>query len=168
MRAWSPTSFHSYIFMPWCLIKNKETRIFKLSLIMAVLRKGKKYRVSRNESAFRNYWGTSIPLLFLLTHAFLFAVFEVYGSGVTLRFFHSLITDAFLESKPPFPMFQVLVAIRRTRRCLSSLFRTAVVIITAHGYPLLIGTLVYIMFVLIITWLHTCVTHIFLNTTRYI
>ena len=64
--------------------------------------------------------------------------------------------------------FSVFLAIRRTCRCLSLLFRTVVVIISAHRYTFLIGTLVYVVSVLIIIALHTRVTHILLNTTQYI
>jgi len=39
----------------------------------------------------------------------------------------------------------MFVAIRRTSRCLSLLFRTVVVIISAHRYTFLIGTLVYVL-----------------------
>jgi len=64
--------------------------------------------------------------------------------------------------------FSMFVAIRRTSRCLSLLFRTVVVIISEHRYTFLIGTLVYVVSVLIIIALHTRVTHVLLNTTQYI
>jgi hypothetical protein len=58
--------------------------------------------VSVNECFGKNYCGIMYAC-FIIDTSFLFAVFEVYGSEVTLRCFDSLIMDAFSESKPRFP-----------------------------------------------------------------